>query len=123
MATSVRGDLDGLPSFQELPLKDHLGLAESQHVRIGGRGLGVWVGWEQGHPGMEPEVGEKRGEGGGRMLGVVVAKFRQGQNVSLVGLLVVAVDSEVLLQHRIHPLRLPIRLGMEGRCPVGPDPQ
>ena len=63
---------------------------------------------------MESEVGEKRGEVGGRMLRVFVTEFRQGQNVGLVALLVVTVDSQVLFQHRIHPLRLAIRLGMEG---------
>ena len=84
--------------------------------------MGVWVGWEQGHPGMEPEVGEKRGEGCGRMLGVVIAEFRQGQNVCPVALLIVTVDPQVLLQHRVQPLRLAIRLGMEGRRLVGMDP-
>ena len=63
---------------------------------------------------MEPEVGEERGDSRGRMLGVVIAEFRQGQNVGPIALLVVTLDPQVLLQHRIHPLRLPIRLGMEG---------
>ena len=48
---------------------------------------------------MEPVVGEKRAEGGGRMFGVVVAEFCQGKEAGLVGLLVVAVHSQVLLQH------------------------
>ena len=37
------------------------------------------------------------------------------------GLLVICVDPQVLLQHRIHPLRLAIRLGVEGRRAVGLD--
>ena len=47
---------------------------------------------------MEPEVDEKRGEGGGRMLGVAVAEFCQGQNAGPVAPLVVALDPQVLLQ-------------------------
>ena len=71
---------------------------------------------------MEPVVCEKRGQGSGRMLGVVVREFCQGEEAGLVGLLVVAIDAKVLLQHRIQPLRLPIRLRVKCRRPVGPNP-
>ena len=39
-----------------------------------------------------------------------------------VGLLVVAVHAQVPLQHRVKPLRLPIRLRVKCRGPVGPNP-
>ena len=71
---------------------------------------------------MEPVVREKRGEGCGRMLRVIVGEFCQREEAGPVGLLVVAVHSQVLLQHRVQPLRLPIRLRVESRRPVGPNP-
>ena len=72
---------------------------------------------------METVVGEERGEGGSRMSGVVVAEFRQGEEAGPVGLLIVAVDAEVLFQDRIEPLRLAIRLGMESGGPICVDSQ
>ena len=71
---------------------------------------------------MKPVVGKKRGQGCGRMLGVVVRELCQGEEAGLVGLLVVAIDAKVLLQHRIEPLRLPIRLRVKCHRPVGPNP-
>ena len=62
---------------------------------------------------MEPVVGEEGAEGSGRMFGVVVTEFCQRKETGPVGLLVVAVHSQVLLQHRIQPLRLAIRLRVE----------
>ena len=47
---------------------------------------------------MEAIVGKKRGEGGSKVFGIVVVELRQGKDAGLVGLLVVAVDSQVLLQ-------------------------
>ena len=44
---------------------------------------------------MEPVVGEEWRQGGNRMFGVVVAELRQGEEVGLVGLLIVGVDSQV----------------------------
>ena len=70
---------------------------------------------------MKVIVGKKRGEGSGRMFGVVVAEFCQWEKAGLVGLLVVCIDAEVLFQHRIQPLRLPVRLGVECRGAVGPN--
>ena len=53
------------------------------------------------------------------MLGVVVRELRHGEEAGPVGLLEVAVHPRVLLQHRIHPLRQAIRLGVEGGGAVG----
>ena len=55
------------------------------------------------------------------MFGVVVGKFRHGEEAGLVGLLVVVVDSQVLLEDRVEPFCLAICLGMEGGRPVGSD--
>ena len=82
-------------------------------IREVGRGWG-----KQGHAGMEPVVREKRGQGCGRMLRVVVGEFCQREEAGPVGRLIVAVHAEVLLQHRIQPLRLPIRLL---RTPLRPN--
>ena len=57
------------------------------------------------------------------MLRIFVAEFRQGTEAGRVGLLIVAVDAEVLLEDKIEPLRLAIRLGMEGGGAVGVDSQ
>ena len=70
---------------------------------------------------MKAIVGKKRGKGRGRMFGVVVAEFCQWEEAGPVGLLVVCIDAEVLFQHRIQPLRLPVRLGVECRGAVGPN--
>ena len=66
-------------------------------------------------------VGKKGSKGCGRMFGVVIAKFCQREEAGPVGLLVVAVHSQVLLQYRIETLRLPIRLRVEGGRPTGPN--
>ena len=58
----------GRPSFEGLPLKNHLGLLHLADMGIRGLGLGVGIGWEQGHAGVEPVVGEERGQGGSRVL-------------------------------------------------------
>ena len=71
---------------------------------------------------MEAIVGKKRGKGSGRMYGVVVAKFCQWEEAGPVELLVVCIDAEVLFQHGVQPLRLPVRLGMKRRGAVGPNP-
>ena len=71
---------------------------------------------------MEPVVREKRGQGCGRMLRVVVGEFCEREEAGPVGLLVVAKHAQVLLQHRIEPLRLPIRVRVERRRPVGLNP-
>ena len=55
------------------------------------------------------------------MFRVVVAEFCQGKEVGPVGLLVVAIQSQVLLQHRVEPLRLAIRLRVERGRPIGPN--
>ena len=57
------------------------------------------------------------------MFGIVVGEFCQGEEAGPVGLLVVHIHPHVLLHHRIHPLRLAIRPGMEGRRVVGLHPQ
>ena len=67
-------------------------------VGIRGWGSGVRRGGEEGHAGMEAIVGKKRGEGGSRVFEIVVAELRQGKDAGPVGLLVVAVDSQVLLE-------------------------
>ena len=67
-------------------------------VRVRGSGLGLRGGGEKGHAGMEPVVGEERGEGGSRMFGVVVAELRQWKEAGPIGLLIVAVDAKILLQ-------------------------
>ena len=70
---------------------------------------------------MKAIVCKKRGKCSGRMLGVVVAEFCQWEKASPVGLLVVCIDAEILFQHRIQSLRLPVRLGVECREAVGPN--
>ena len=74
-------------------LKNHLGLLELVDIGIRGWGSGVWIGWEQGRAGVEPVVGEERGQGGSRVFGVFVAELRRGEEAGLVGLLIVAVDA------------------------------
>ena len=63
---------------------------------------------------METVVCVERGESSGRMFRVFVAELGHGKEAGLVGLLVVAVHPQVLLQHRIQPLRLAIRPRVEG---------
>ena len=72
---------------------------------------------------MEPVVCVERAQCRGKMRGVVMGEFGHGKKASPVGLLEVAVHAQVLFQHRIHPLRLAIRLGMEGRRAIGQNPQ
>ena len=56
------------------------------------------------------------------MFRVVSTEFCQGKDAGLIGLLVVAVHSQVLFQHRIKTLCLPIRLRVERGGPIGPNP-
>ena len=70
---------------------------------------------------MKAIIGKKRGKCSGRMLGVVVVEFCQWEKAGPVGLLVVCIDAEVLFQHRMQPLRLPVRLGVKSRGAVGPN--
>ena len=56
-------------------MKNRLGLLQLVNIGIRGWGFGVEIGWEQGHAGVEPVVGEERGQGGSRMFGVVVAEL------------------------------------------------
>ena len=121
--TTIGGDLQCFPSFEELPLKDNLGLLELLDVGVRGWGWGIGRWGKEGHAGMETVVGEEGGEGGSGVLGIVVAEFRQGKEAGLAGLLIVGVDAEVLLQDRIEPHRSAIRLGMEGGGAVGVDSQ
>ena len=51
-------------------------------VGIRGWGSGVKRGGEEGNVGIEAIVGKKRGEGGSRVLGIVVAEFRQGKEAA-----------------------------------------
>ena len=57
------------------------------------------------------------------MFGVVVGEFRHGEEAGPVGLLVIAVDSQVLLEDGVEPFCLAICLGMEGGRSVGSDSQ
>ena len=57
------------------------------------------------------------------MLGIIIREFRRGEEASPVGLLVVAVDSQVLLEDGVEPFCLAICLGMESGRPVGTDSQ
>ena len=57
------------------------------------------------------------------MFGVVVGEFRHGEEAGPVGLLVVAIDSQVLLEDGVEPFCLAICLGVEGGRPVGSDSQ
>ena len=81
---------------------------------------GNWGGWEQRHLRVEAVVGKKRGKGGGGVLGVVVSELRQRQKLGPIGLLVICVDSQILLENRIQALRLPVRLRVKSRGAVGP---
>ena len=55
------------------------------------------------------------------MFGAVVGEFRHGEEARLVGLLAVAVDSQVLLEDGVELLCLAICLGIEGGRPVYSD--
>ena len=68
---------------------------------------------------MEPVVCVERAQSSGGVLTVVVGELCHGEKAGPVGLLEVAVRPQVLLQHRVHPLRLAIRLGVEGGRAVG----
>ena len=58
---TIGGQLHSFPGFEELGLKNYLGLPKLRHVGIGSWGRGV-RGWrEQGHAGMETIVGEEWG--------------------------------------------------------------
>ena len=57
------------------------------------------------------------------MFRIVVGEFCHGEEAGLVFLLIVVVDSEVLFEDGVQPLRLAICLGMEGGRPVGSDSQ
>ena len=121
-ATPIGRNFHCFPSLEEFDLQNLLGFAKPLHVRIGGRGARTWGWGKQGHAGMEPVVREERGQRYGRMLGIVVREFCLGEEAGPVGLLVVAEHAKVLLQHRVQPLRLPIRLRVERRRPVGLNP-
>ena len=64
---------------------------------------------------MESVIGEKGGKCLSRVFGIIVAELGQWEEAGLVGLLIVAVDSKILLQDRIEALRLAVRLWMKGR--------
>ena len=121
--STIGRDFHCLPSFEELLLKNNLGLLEILDVGIRGWGLGIEGGGEQGHTGMETVVGEERGESGSGVFGIVVAELRQREEAGPVGLLVVTVDPKILLQDGIEALCLAVRLRMEGGGPVGVDAQ
>ena len=104
-------------------MKSGLGFPKLRHVGVGSWGRGIGERREQGHAGMEPIVGEERGESGSRVFGVIIREFRHGEEAGPVGLLAVAVDSQVLLEDGVEPLCLAICLGMEGGRPVGTDSQ
>ena len=110
-------------SFEELMLEDFFILLNPLYVRVGCWGGGIGGGGEQGHAGMEPIIGEERGQSSGRMSRIVVAQFCHVDEACPIYLLVVAVDPKVLLQYGIHPLRVAICLGMKGCRAVGLDLQ
>ena len=70
---------------------------------------------------MEAIVGKKLGDGSGRMFGIVAVEFCQWEEAGTVGLLVVCIDAEVLFQHRVQALRLPLCLEVECRGAVSPN--
>ena len=74
-----------------------LRLAELLHVRVRGRGLGIWGWGKQGRVGMEPVVRVERGQRCGRVFGVVVGKFGFKQEAGPVGLLIVVIHAKILL--------------------------
>ena len=104
-------------------LEDCFILLKPLYVGVGlwGGGIGGWG--EQGHAGVEPIIGEERSQSSGRMARIVVAEFCHVEEACPIGLLVVAVDSKVLLEYGIQPLRPAICLGMEGCRAIGLDPQ
>ena len=104
-------------------LEDSFILLKPLYVGVGCWGDEIGGGGEQGHAGMEPIIGEERGQSSGRMARIVVAEFCHVDEACPICLLVVAVDSKVLLEYGIKPLRLAICLGMEGCRAVGLDPQ
>lgn len=92
------GEVDALAevsiAFRALRLEE-LEPPDAAYVRIGSRSLRVYGGGEEGHPRVEPVIGEKRGKGGGKMFGIVLGEFRHRDEAGLVGLLVVALDAKV----------------------------
>ena len=79
--------------FSQRRLEENLCVVNHLHVRICRRGWGVWGGREEGELGMETVVGEKRGQGSGRMQGIVVGKLCHGQQTRPIRLLVIGVDA------------------------------
>ena len=59
---------------------------------------------------MKPVVRVEQGQRCSRVFGVVVEKLGHGQEAGPVGLLEVAIHAKILLQCRIQPLRLAIRV-------------
>ena len=118
-AFPIGRNLHGFAGFEELPLQNILGLPKLRYIGIGTRGAGGWDWGEHGHSRMISVVGKEWGDGCGKMARVVVGEFCQREEAGLVGLLVVSIDPQVMLQHRIQPLRLPVRLGVESRRAVG----
>ena len=78
-------------------MEGDLALADPKHVGVRGWGLGPQecrfgtAGGEQGHSRMVSVVGGKRGLSGGRMFGIVVGEFCQGEEAGPVGLPIVHV--------------------------------
>ena len=66
-------------------------------------------------------IGEEGGEFGRRILGIVVHEFGIGEEVAPVVLLVVAVDSQILLQGLVCPLYLYVGLGVVCRRAIPLD--
>ena len=80
----------------------------------------IWVGSIQG---VEAEVDEEGRVAGGRVDPVVVRKLGDGEPVHPVVLVVVDVQSEVLFQLLVDPLRLSVGLGVVRRGRVVLDAQ
>lgn len=74
----------------------------SSHPWDGGRELGV-----------EAKVGEKGCSAGGRMNCVVISKFSEWEKCTPIGLLVIDVAAEILLEDRVDPLSLAVSPGVE----------
>ena len=71
-ATLIGRAFHCLPCLFELPLQNILNLPELVDIGVGSRGPRIQGRGQEGHSGMEAIVGKKRGEGSGRMLGVII---------------------------------------------------
>lgn len=116
-SVSVRLDLIARLSFGNVSPESGVEFLEVYGVLPGAGGGEVPLGVD-GDCGVISLVRKERGNSGGRAQSIVVRELREGQESRPVVLLVVAVDSEVLLQSLVDSLGLAVAFGMVSRSEV-----